>query len=242
MISNLDASVTDSDIKELFVEFGELKRANVNYDRNGASLGTAEVIFRMTADAQKAFKQYNGVPLDGKPMDIKLAASQTDVFRSAPAAARSGGFGGNRERRGAGQGQVRGQGRDQRSSGGGGGARGGDRPRTTTDGGRGGGGGGGRRGGRGGGAGGRENRPKVSAEDLDKQLEDYNNGGDGANNGKSDDDAVKSKSGGGGGGGGRRGGRGGGGRRGGRGPKKPEVSAEDLDKQLDSYINKVEED
>ena len=229
VISNLDVAVTDSDIKDLFLEFGELKRANVNYDRNGVSLGTAEVIYKLMADAQKAFKQYNGVPLDGKPLDIKLAASQTDVFRSVPPAARSGG---NRERRG---GQGKGP-RRASGGGGGGGARLGDRPPRTANGGRE---GGGRRGGRGG-AGGRENRPKMSLEDLDKQLEDYANGGDGAAYGKSDDGAVNGKSGGGG-GGGRRGGRGGG-RRGGRGPKRPEVSAEDLDKQLDSYINRMEDD
>lgn len=172
IISNLDLNVTDSDVKELFVEFGELREANVNYDRSGASLGTAEVVFKMSADAQKAFKQYNGVPLDGKPMDIKFAASQTEVFRSAPPASQSGGFGGNRERTGQGQGQ----GRVQRRSGGGGGGRNGG------GGGRNGGGGGGaRRGGRpqnGGGRrgrGGREKRPEVSAEDLDKQLDNYIN-------------------------------------------------------------------
>ena len=75
-------------------------------------------------------------------------------------------------------------------------------------------------------------RPKVTAEDLDKQLEDYATGGDGVINGKPE-------SGGGGGGGGRGGG---GRRRGGKGPKKPTVSAEDLDKQLDNYINKMDED
>ena len=67
----------------------------------------------------------------------------------------------------------------------------------------------------------------MTAEDLDKQLEDYNTGGDGAVNGKSG-------GGGGGGGGRRRGGKG--------GNKKPVISAEDLDKQLDNYINKMDED
>ena len=66
----------------------------------------------------------------------------------------------------------------------------------------------------------------MTAEDLDKQLEDYATGGDGAINGKPASG----------------GGSGGGRRRGGKGPKKPTVSAEDLDKQLDNYINKMDED
>ncbi|KAM7464082.1 hypothetical protein LguiA_032203 [Lonicera macranthoides] len=163
-ISNLDYGVSNEDIKELFSDVGDIKRFSVHYDRSGRSEGTADVVFSRRKDAETALKRYNNVELDGKPMKIKIVESRNAATVAMTVSTNSSygnqsGAPGRSQGRGGVMDRLRGSGR----------------PSTTVPlrgGSRGGSSGGGRGRGRGFGRG-PKIMEKVSAEDLDADLERY---------------------------------------------------------------------
>ncbi|KAI9298010.1 hypothetical protein K502DRAFT_277795, partial [Neoconidiobolus thromboides FSU 785] len=88
LISNLHYNVTIQDIEELFGQIGRIRSASLNFDSNGKSQGTGEVIFTRASDAAAAFKKYHGVTLDGRSM--KLALPYTPSAVKAPISTRVG--------------------------------------------------------------------------------------------------------------------------------------------------------
>ncbi|KAI4322160.1 hypothetical protein L6164_021880 [Bauhinia variegata] len=146
-ISNLDYGVSNEDIKELFSEVGDLKRCGIHYDRSGRSKGTAEVVLSRRADAVAAVKRYNNVQLDGKPMKIEIVG--TNVATPAVTPAANGAIGNSNGIPRSGQGRGGALGRLRGGGGRGRGIRRGSRGR------------------------GRGRDEKISAEDLDADLEKY---------------------------------------------------------------------
>jgi RNA recognition motif-containing protein len=75
-LSNLEYTVTEDDLRELFQTVGQLKKVSIKYDKSGRSEGEADVIFNNFQDAKAALKKYQGVTIDKKEVKIELVSSQ----------------------------------------------------------------------------------------------------------------------------------------------------------------------
>lgn len=93
-VSNLHADVTEEDMHELFSTAisGDapvsIKSTCVNYDKNGKCNGTATITFVRKGDGMAAIKEYNGVPLDGQPMQLDIVGAPTADQQRAPVRSR----------------------------------------------------------------------------------------------------------------------------------------------------------
>eukprot|EP01107_Rhizomastix_libera_P015187 TRINITY_DN544_c6_g1_i1.p1 TRINITY_DN544_c6_g1~~TRINITY_DN544_c6_g1_i1.p1 ORF type:complete len:300 (-),score=79.59 TRINITY_DN544_c6_g1_i1:68-895(-) len=89
-VDNLDFNVIENDLRAVFRDFGPILSAKLVKDKNGHSLGIAEVIFKQREKAVAALRKYNGVTLDGRPMKITLSnIAPISVSRSSSSASSS---------------------------------------------------------------------------------------------------------------------------------------------------------
>ncbi|WCJ31223.1 Polyadenylate-binding protein 2 [Euphorbia peplus] len=72
-LKNLDDSITDDKLKEIFSEFGTITSCKVMRDPNGASRGSGFVAFSTTEEASRALSEMNGKIVVSKPLYVALA-------------------------------------------------------------------------------------------------------------------------------------------------------------------------
>lgn len=109
-ISNLSWGVNDNDLKELFVEYGEIASAKVITDKfTGRSRGFGFVEMPNEEEAKKAIEELNQAQFDGKVITVNEAKPREDRpagggsrggFRGGNGGGSRGGFGGGDRGRG----------------------------------------------------------------------------------------------------------------------------------------------
>lgn len=84
-VGNLSYGVTETQLKSLFEEFGEVTSANVIKDKySGESKGFGFVEMDKQNEAEEAIKQLNGRPIEGRNLTVNLARPRNDRSGSRP--------------------------------------------------------------------------------------------------------------------------------------------------------------
>jgi RNA recognition motif-containing protein len=101
-ISNLSFDVNDSDLRELFEEYGQVSSAKVITDKfSGKSRGFGFVEMPSEEEGRKAIEELNQAEYDGKTINVSVAKPREDrperrPFGGGSGGGNRGGFGGSR--------------------------------------------------------------------------------------------------------------------------------------------------
>lgn len=100
-VGNLKFSTTESDLRELFSEYGEVSETAIVTDREtGRSRGFGFVTMPDDAQAQEAINATNGMDVDGRPLQVNEARPRTGTGGGGGGGGRGGGGGGGGRRGG----------------------------------------------------------------------------------------------------------------------------------------------
>ncbi|KAF3435430.1 hypothetical protein FNV43_RR22519 [Rhamnella rubrinervis] len=77
-VKNLDDSISDDKLKELFSQFGTITSCKVMRDPNGISRGSGFVAFSTPEEASRALLEMNGKMIVSKPLYVALAQRKED--------------------------------------------------------------------------------------------------------------------------------------------------------------------
>ena len=94
-VGNLSRQVSDSELKDIFAEFGEVTKVNIIMDKfTGESRGFGFVEMANDEEAEKAIAELNGKDVQGRTITVSVAKPRTDRPRTGGFGGRSGGNGG----------------------------------------------------------------------------------------------------------------------------------------------------
>ncbi|KAJ4889268.1 Polyadenylate-binding protein 2 [Raphanus sativus] len=77
-VKNLDDSVSDEKLKELFTSYGTVTSCKVMRDPNGISRGSGFVAFSTPEEATKAMSEMSGKMIENKPLYVAVAQRKED--------------------------------------------------------------------------------------------------------------------------------------------------------------------
>ncbi|AFZ78951.1 hypothetical protein BEWA_017920 [Theileria equi strain WA] len=82
-VSNLDHTIMQKDLMELFSSVGEVIKAWVDYDNTDRSKGTGGCMYKFAEDAERAIEKFNGSIIEGKAIKLhgEILIQDREPFR-----------------------------------------------------------------------------------------------------------------------------------------------------------------